>query len=540
MASRVRDLPHPGDTALTAAAVSALCCYLVATPQVPDLAAQVARADVVRRVGDTVWWLGWFGGLHLPSYSATTPLLMAVLGVPGTGAAATALSVVAMHRLLRNAPRARLGTAAFLVTALANLLDGRITFAVALMTGLWCLVTIRGDVTVARGLAGGALALVTCLTSPLAGLFLAMAAATLILVRRRERQADAELVLLLVLVALLIATAAATAVLFPGIGEMPFPVVSFLPAAGCALAVAMLCPDRRLRVGSLAYLAAGVVFLLLPTAVGENVTRVAWLFALPLIVAYARVPRTALVAAAMAVALLPALDLAGQLRAAGDPSAHAAYYRPLIAALAADQAAHTASRGQRVEVLDPRNHWDSVYLPGRFALARGWERQADRGDNPLFYRDRPPSAAAYLRWLHTLAVGWVAVPTGPLDYASVQEARVVARHPAYLTQIWSSSTWRLYRVVGSSPLARTATVVAVDDRAITLDIGKVTTVELAVRWSPYLVVTDVHGARSGCIDNRAGWTYLSVAKPGRYIVTADFGGGIRQGPPTCIPADRPR
>ena len=89
--------PHPGDVAVAAAASVALSWYLAVTPPVPDLAAQVARAEVVRRVGQTVWWLGWFGGMHLPSYSATSPMLMAVLGVTGTGAVATAVSVAASH-----------------------------------------------------------------------------------------------------------------------------------------------------------------------------------------------------------------------------------------------------------------------------------------------------------------------------------------------------------------------------------------------------------------------------------------------------------
>jgi hypothetical protein len=41
----------------------------------------------------------WFGGLHLPSYSAVSPVLMAHVGGPATGAIATALAVLAMARL---------------------------------------------------------------------------------------------------------------------------------------------------------------------------------------------------------------------------------------------------------------------------------------------------------------------------------------------------------------------------------------------------------------------------------------------------------
>jgi hypothetical protein len=267
--------------------------------------------------------------------------------------------------------------------------------------------------------------------------------------------------------------------------------------------------------------------------VGANVTRLAWVFALPVLAAYARPHLRTLVAAATAAALLPALDLAGQLDAAADDSAQASFYAPLVAALTKDAMARPHSRGQRVEVLDPRNHWASAYLPPRFALARGWERQVDRSENSLFYRPGSLTSATYHRWLVNLAVGWVAVPDGSLDYASVREARLVASHPAYLQEIWHSATWRLYRVTDAPPLARPGRVVAVDDRAITLDIGPVTTVRLAVRWSPYLVVEDRTGQRRGCVGRNGRWTSLQVAAPGRYVVSADFDGSIRQGPQSC-------
>ncbi len=266
-----------------------------------------------------------------------------------------------------------------------------------------------------RAAAAGALALATCLTSPLGGLFLALAAATLLLVRQRDRLARAahgSSRLWLALLVLLVLTAAGTVLLFPDVGEMPFRAGNFLPAAGCTVAVAALCPNPRIRVGALAYLVLELGFLTHPSAVGVNITRVAWLFTLPVVVAYARVPVRTLVAAATAALLLPAVDLVGQLRAATDASASAAFYPPLLRALATDAASRPGSLGQRVEVLDPRNHWPSAYLPARFPLARGWERQADRADNPLFYSGQRLDVASYRRWLDPLAVGWVAVRRG--------------------------------------------------------------------------------------------------------------------------------
>jgi hypothetical protein len=525
---RCRSLPP--NLVLGAALAAAMGGYLLATPPVPDLAAQVARADLVRRTGQTVWWLGWFGGLHLPSYSAVSPVLMAHVGVPATGAIATALAVLAMARLMKASPRSRLGTTAFLVTASANLLDGRITFAVSLATGLWCLVALTEGAPAARAWFGGGLAVVTCLTSPLGGLFLALAAATLAVVRRRWWRLGLPGLLVLQFLAL---TMAATLALFPDVGEMPFPLVNFLPAAACAVAVALCCPEPQLRRGAVLYLLTLFCFLVHPMAVGTNITRLAWIFALPLLVACGRLPRKALALVALTAALLPAVDLTGQLRASADASSRAAFYRPLTVALAAEQATHPGTLGQRVEVVDSRNHWASTYLAGRFTLARGWERQADRAYNSIFYDVTPLHAESYHRWLDDLAVGWVAVPAAPLDYASVDEARLVATRPAYLVTIWSTRDWTLYRVVHARPLARPATVVRVDDRAVVINVGAVTTVHLAIRWSPYLVVTDPAGGRQGCVDSAGGWTYVRVPAPGRYTVTADFDGNLRHGQPRC-------
>ena len=47
----------------------------------------------------------------------------------------------------------------------------------------------------------------------------------------------------------------------------------------------------------------------------------------------------------------------------------------------------------------------------RFPLARGWERQLDIADNPLFYGGAL-TGTRYERWLKRLAVRYVAVPIG--------------------------------------------------------------------------------------------------------------------------------
>jgi hypothetical protein len=109
----------------------------------------------------------------------------------------------------------------------------------------------------------------------------------------------------------------------------------------------------------------------------------------------------------------------------------------------------------------------------------------------------------------------------------------VATRPSYLVPAWSNSSWTLYRVAYARPLASPATVVRVDDRAVVIDVGAVTTFHLAIRWSPYLVVTDAAGQRQGCLGPAGGWTVVRVPAPGRYIVTPDFDGNLRHGAPDC-------
>jgi hypothetical protein len=509
------------DLAVAFVFVTVLALYLLAPPRVPDLAAQVARTELVHRVGMTVWWSGWFGGLHLPTYSAFTPMLMSVLTPPLTGVLAALVAAAAMHRLLRSSVRPMAGLIAFLVTDTANLLDGRITFGVGLATGLWCLVGLQHAPSRWRTAGTGALAVLTCLASPLAGLFLGLATCTRLLADRTPSRHPLTVPLLVA------ASLTGTALLFPGSGSMPFELINLLPALVCAAGVAVFCREPRIRVGAALYLVVLVGFVVYPGPVGVNATRLAWIFTVPLLVAWAPVSRRTVAVIALGAALLPAVDLGGQLVAASDPSSRSTFYRPLLTALAADQAARPQTLGQRVEVVDTRNHWAAAQIAMHHALARGWERQADRANNPIFYTTGALDQASYRSWLTELAVGWVAVPKAELDYASVREAELVSTGLPYLKAIWSNDDWNLYQVIGAPGLAAPGSVLEMDDRGLTIEAGA-TTVSLAVRWSRYLVLTGASGESvPGCVGQRDGWTFIRVPAPGTYRVVADFDGQLR-------------
>jgi hypothetical protein len=481
-----------------------LAAYLVWQPPVADLAAQVARADIVRMPGAGIWWTGWFGGLTLPGYSVITPWIMAHLGAPVTGAIAALVALLAGRQLFRTAPRPRLGTAVFGLFDVADIAVGRITFAVGLALGIVALLSMSQP-RPARPWAmvsAPVCAVLCCIASPLAGLFTGLACVA-VLLTDRERRAPAA-----VAAATLLVCGGLLAVLFPGSGSMPTTVTDVLPALAVAAGVGVLCRPRVLRVGAGLTFLATLLFLALPGAVGENMTRMAWVVGAPLLVAYGRSPvrhrvwprsAKAAVLAVLTVAagFAPAVDTVNQLGTAADASANPAFYAPLVRQLAAEQAGNPAALGQRVEIVDPRTHWSSVFVAGKIPLARGWDRQADAAFNPIFYQPGALTARSYLRWLDSLAVGWVAVPHAPLDYAAAAEGALLAAGVPGLQRTWEDEQWTLYRVISPEPLASGGRLTSVDPAGVTIDMPRAGAVLLRIRWTPSLIVEDRH---SGAIS----------------------------------------
>jgi hypothetical protein len=504
-----------------------LClAYVLWTPFAPDLAAQLARADLVRRAGNVWWWTGWFGGLSLPTYSLLTPPMMAVFGVPVAGALLTVAACWGGGILARDAARPRAGAIAFSLFAVADLVIGRVTFAIGLGFAVWALVAVRARVR----LASAVLALLCYLSSPLAGLFLGLVLAAIVLVdRSRRTQAAVDAGLLVLSVAL-------TAVLFPGPGLMHFgPRSVIAPAAGCAV-IAAWCRPRVVRTTALLSLAALPAFMIYPGAVGSNVERLAWVGAVPVFVASAKLDLRRLALAVVGLSVWPAITFAVQVQWVPDPTTRAGYYRPLVGALEAARAAGgPAAVGERVEVLDPASRSGSLYLASSFAIARGWDRQADEANNPIFYGGHELTAAGYHAWLHDLAVGWIAVPSTRLDYASRAEAALVKDGLPYLALTWTSAHWRLYRVQDPVPLATGAAVTAVGPASVTLHADGPASVLIRLRWTPYLRVDDPHDGV--CITRAGHWSRLTLPAAGDYSVVSTFDPGARFDPPDdgCAP-----
>lgn len=474
---------------------------------------------MVRQAGITVWWPGWFGGLDLPTYSCLTPTLMAVLGAPLTGALAALVSIAVMNELLKSTLRPVAASSVFALIIMCNLFGGRITFLVGTAIGLGAALALARN----RPVVSASLGVLACLASPLAGLFLGISAVALALTNARLRQSA------IVLSGALAATAGVLYVLFSGAGVMPTPEWQMLLSITAVLIVAAVCPSPTVRIGCVLLVMSLVLAMTVPTAVGLNMTRMVWLLAATMIVAYARTS-TVWVASLMALTVLfPIVDASQQVTTAQNASAREAFYQPLLAQLKLQSDQNPASLGQRVEVLEPRTKGAARYVAMEVPIARGWDRQADRAHNELFYNeDELLNPASYHAWLDEMAVGWVAVPTAPLDHASKGEKQLIEAGLPYLERVWTTEDWQLYRVTTAKALAPGAVVLENDHGEITLRVPEPGAYPIQIRWSRHLQVDPTvpsiaQGPESGaCLAKAGDWTVLHVPAAGDYTIASDF------------------
>ncbi|WP_327029198.1 hypothetical protein OG989_30315 [Micromonospora sp. NBC_01740] len=568
------------------AAVSAVLlavAYVALPPTGSDLAAQVARADFFAAHGLAPVDLRWYGGVQQFGYSLVSQPVMALLGVRVTGALALVAAATAFAALLvrTGVPRPLLGSLVGVLTIAANLVSGRVTYGLGVAFGLGALLALTlGPTAPTGGARGGptdsgpegptgtgpggptgagpdrrgrrrrlvrlglvaAGALLASATSPVAGLFVGLAGAALLLTRR---YADG----------LVLGVAAAlplglTALLFGDGGWMNISRTDTVRAVLTSLLVAALVGYRPVRAGALLSAAGVLAAALVHTPVGLNATRLAVMFALPLLAAAARPParltawlgrggaspadgpgaagRTGVGAAGAGGTRAWGVVLAGllaavcwwqppvspaDLRSVEDPTSRAAYFAPLRAFLDGQRLTG------RVEVPPTRNYWEAARL-GEVPLARGWLRQADIDRNPLFFTTVPGAAgtgvpltaASYRDWLTDNAVQFVAVPDAPLSWVGRAEAELVAGGLPYLTPVWSGPHWRVWAVTDPSPIVEApAELVAHDGASVTFRAPGAGTVPVRVRHSRWLTAS---GGATVAADG--GWTAVTVPRAGQY------------------------
>jgi hypothetical protein len=506
----------PASYALPVVTALSVAAYLLWQPTAPDLTAQIARAAVINASGHISWWTGWYGGISLTSYSIFVPSIMAAIGVRLTAVVAVLATAAAGVPLTRDSARPRLGAIALSIAAFADVLAGRVTFAVGFALGTWALVALASRKTAFTI----ALAALSVLATPLAGMFLAIVLVAVALsdpTRRRPAVVSAVV---------RAGLAGAGALLFPAAGEMPFPARAMIPPALGCLIVVCTRPPRIVWMSALLALLAMPLFVLIPTPVGSNIARLSWICAVPAVVACARLPKRRLIAlAAIAAAIWPVTDLVREVHWDAPPSAGAHFYRPLAAELVAEQRrAGALATGERVEVVDTADHGAAAYLASSIAIARGWDRPTDRAANPIFYEPGALTPASYHQWLDDLAVGWVVVPSTPLDYASRAEARLISTQLPFLERAWTSSDWTLYRVLDAHPLATGATIRSVGPGEVVLSTNGPSTVDIQLRWSPYLTTSSEQAgaAAPDCLVDNHGWTRIYVGRATTFALVSHF------------------
>lgn len=485
--------------------------WLALAPATPDLAAQIYRVHLFANHGFALYDANWYGGHLLPAYSVLFPPLGALVGVRVAGALATAAAIVLFDRLARAefGARAWRGTVWFALGAGMNLLSARLTFALGLALGLGALLAARRQ----RQIPAVALAFACPLASPLAGLFLAGAAAAWALGARRVAPA--------VLVAASLAPLLALQIAFPEGGTFPFSATELILLLTALVGgIVVLGPQQRvLRIGFAIYALVAIAAFLVPSPLGSNCGRLALIAVGPLL-ACALSGRRALLLAAVAPLMLfwSWAPSAQDLESVGEASSSASYFAPLESFLARHD-----QPPARVEIPFTKGHWEAVYVARRFMLARGWERQLDRGENPIFYPDRRRALdpATYLRWLHAGGVRFVAVPDAPLDESARSEVALISSEPPYLDRVWRSSHWTVYAVRAATPLlSGPGELLSVRPDSFTLDAKRPGSFLMRLHFSPYWQLR----SKSGCVmRGPGGWTRLQLTHTGTQQVTTDFG-----------------
>ncbi|WP_436790309.1 hypothetical protein [Yinghuangia sp. YIM S10712] len=473
----------------------------------PDWPAQMFRAWLVREHGAVLWNNQWYGGHLLPGYSVVTPTLAGAIGTRTLTALSCVLAAWAWGRLDIGKPGLPRRVASLWFAAIISVeyLIGRTPFALGIAAALLAFLAARHN----RPLLTASAALLSGLASPLAGAFLLMAVLAWVPAERvwatRISFAPA-------------AAGLVPALVFPQSGDFGFPLWRLGAILGFAAIGLILLPDthRTARRFLWLYAVSGTVLYLIPSAVGGNVARLGEVMAGPLAaVVLLSLGRRRL------VALLAVPLLAWQLSSASIAVAHdfadsAADNDDYYAGMLDFLTTHNQPVG-RVEIPFTRGHWESVYVAEHMPLARGWERQLDRGRNQALY-DPDMTPEEYRAWLLKTGVRYVALPDVPLDPSAYREAEILRAGAEGLRPVWSDEHWRIWEVVDATPLLDgPGRLTELTPSSFTFTADQPGTFTMRIHYTAWFTTE-----RSG-VELSAGpdhWTRITVTAPGPVTVSA--------------------
>jgi hypothetical protein len=258
-----------------------------------------------------------------------------------------------------------------------------------------------------------------------------------------------------------------------------------------------------------------------PSSLGNNITRLGISVGVALALALAlTVPRARLIAVAAMVPIFlgqwqPASSALRGVE--GSVGVTRAYYQPLLRFLASAG----GPRG-RVEVVPTALHWESLYVALHDPIARGWERQLDTAENPIFYRLGPLRAASYRAWLRRNGVRFVALPDARLDYAARAEGRLVRRGVPGLRLAWRNAHWRVYAVTGSPGIVSGAALLgSAAGATATLEARRAGRILVRIH---YATEWHVRSGAAGDVRDARGWIALRSFRAGPITLAVSLPG----------------
>jgi hypothetical protein len=504
--------------ALTAGLLAASVALPLAVigPPGGDAPAHEYRIDLVRD-GVLVWDTFWFAGHYpLASYSLLYYVPAALVGNLPLAVAAAVLSSVLFAAIVGDEWGADgfWPSIAFAVVSVGPIFTGTYPYAVGLVFALAALRALQ----LGRTSLAAVCIVLTVGFSPLAFLFLTLALLAAGLVRRKL---DWQTVAIAATAVLAGAVQAAALAVFAHDATYPFfragEFVAVLVAGALGTALAIRSPRGQiLAVFFALWTLAAVLAFVVPSPLGENVTRFRGvLFPLMLLAAVLAGFRPRWVAypalgGALLYTIVPYLVVI-PFRLDGR-SWRESFWTPAIAFL---QQADTSQ--YRVEVVPTADHWDAYWIPrAGFPIARGWYRQLDYAENPLFYEDEL-RGEDYRSWLRRVGVRYVLLPDTQLDRAGDEkEAELLRSGRSGLRVVLQTPDWTIYEL----PDARTlltgpgeAVIESFTHDSITGSVSAPGSYRLAVRFTPYWRLTSGALCMARAPD---GMTELRFERGGRF------------------------
>ena len=501
-------------------AALASIAYLIVAPRTVDFAAGAYRAFLFGEEGLTLWNGNWYSGHHVLGYSVVFPPLAWLLGARVLGAICSVVAAVVFERLVTHhfGERARWSGLWFGLASTAPLWSGRIPFLLGATIGLGAALALQRD---RRGLA--VLLALTCgLASPVAGLFLGLAATAYGVADRTARwRVAAAMFAAAVLPAVLIALA------FGGEGREPFDLSTFWPLPLMSVGFALVLPreERTLRAAALLYAVSCAAAYVIDSPMGGNAARLAGLVGGPLLLAALLARRPGLSRPRLAIALASLAGLTfiqwsppvrDVIKAVEDPSVEASYYRPLN-----DFLDRVGGQG-RVEIPFTRSHWEAYEVGRHHPIARGWLRQADIDRNGIFYGGAL-DGLTYAAWLTEHGVRWVALPDAKPDYSSYDERALIEAGLPYLKLRWRSEHWRVFEVMLPDAMVVSEgarfELAELGHDEVRLRAGGPGAATVRVGWSHYW------RPDRGCVERDGEWTRVIAEEAGEIRLTMSFAPG---------------